>query len=162
MKIEYLADHPEHTETVARWNFTEWGYLYDRSSFEGFLCGTRSNMNRQEIPCTLIALDSCGLLGSVSLLKEENEERRDLSPWLSSMYVEPESRGLGVGKALNHAVVSLAFGFGFSHVFLEALAQHVTFYGYLGWVEIDQCKYRDQSVTIMQIESKPQSGSEGD
>ena len=161
MKIDYLADYPEHCETVARWNFDEWAYLYENSSYEGFLRGTKANLGKQQIPSTLIAVESNLAIGSASLLLEENKDRKDLSPWLSSMYVSPQFRGNGVGRALNERVIELARELGFTVIYLEAFEQHLDFYSKLGWQSIEKIIYKNQKATIMSVDTSSQRANGG-
>jgi len=55
--IEYLINYPEFLPFVARWNSEEWGYLYNKSSPEGFLAGLRTVLGKSQIPTTFVALE---------------------------------------------------------------------------------------------------------
>jgi hypothetical protein len=86
VNIEYLCDHIEYAETVARWTFDEFikgiktGVTYeDRVK-------SMKDCHKTEFPIRLIALSDGKCVGTVSIVK--NDLRcRDYTPWLAALYV---------------------------------------------------------------------------
>ncbi len=157
MKIEYLIDFPEHIETVATWNFDQWSYLSKGSDYDSFLKGTKWTARKNQIPETFAVIDGCEAIASVSLVKEENEVRKDLTPWLSCLYVREDRRNQGIGKKLADHVIVEANKLGFDTVYLEALLEHGDYYSKLGWSFLELSKFKGKDVVIMysKTRSKP-------
>ena len=60
------------------------------------------------------------MIGFVSLLKSDGEERKDLTPWYATMYVKDEYRGLGYSKMLNKAILKETKFFKYNKVYLKS------------------------------------------
>lgn len=134
MRIEYLADHPELVETLARWHYDEWRDLIPEWSYERTRSELASHDARAAIPTTLLALDEAAPIGSASLVTEDLPEHRFLTPWVASVFVAPAWRGRGVGSALVRRAVDVAGDLGVSKVYLATPGQ-AAFYRKLGWRE---------------------------
>ncbi len=101
MRIAWLRDHPWHVDALAAAHVEAFGALLPDWTLAQAADELRSHTRACAIPSTLLALDEQGdWLGSVSLLQEDHEHIRQYSPWLASLYVRPQARGRGLGKAL--------------------------------------------------------------
>ena len=58
--------------------------------------------------CKLILLDNDKLVGFISIFPTDGEEKKELSPWYSTMYVKKEYRKKGYSKILNDAILKEA------------------------------------------------------
>lgn len=155
MRIDFLADHPQHALTLARWHHREWGTLmpdWTRGDAERELTG---HATRRDIPTTLVLLgDDDALVGSVSVLDEDASEFRDLSPWLASLFVAPPARGRGLGAQLVHAAVDHARCMGVPRLYLFT-PDHASFYARLGWSVLGMRLLGEREVTLMAVELQP-------
>lgn len=69
----------------------------------------------------VLGLVECNqLIGFISLFKTDGEERQDLTPWYSTMYVKKEYRGKGYSKILNDALLDTAKKLGYKKVYLKS------------------------------------------
>lgn len=59
------------------------------------------------------------LIGFISLLRTDGNERSDLTPWYGTMYVKKEFRGNGYSKILNKANLEEAKKLGYDKVYLK-------------------------------------------
>src|SRR5580692_5422429 len=101
MKIEYLADHPQHLSTVAAWQHAEFGYLNPVTTIEDRTGRLRLSLQKDALPIAFIAISASGaLVGSAGILPATITHKH-LTPWLSSVYVPDEFRGKGVASALS-------------------------------------------------------------
>ncbi len=151
MRIDFLADHPQHALTLARWHHREWGALmrdWSHGDAERELTG---HATRRTIPTTLVLLDDDALLGSVSLLDDDASQFRDLSPWLANLFVAPPARGRGLGAQLVAAAVDHARGMNVPRLYLFT-PDHATFYARLGWSLLGSRMLGPREVTLMAIE----------
>ena len=146
--IEYLIDYPNIIGQVARWNYETWGYLFEESSYEGFLAGLSKVIGRRQIPTTFVALEEDIPIGSVGLVARENVKSH-LSPWVSSLFVQPEHRNRGLGRLLLDRVIEECHSLGVRTIFLQALHKQEPYYSKLGWEIKEHVIYRCENVVIM-------------
>lgn len=64
-------------------------------------------------------INECNLLGFISLLKIDGEERTDLTPWYGTMYVKNEYRNHGYSKILNDAILKESKRLGYNKLYLK-------------------------------------------
>ncbi len=69
--------------------------------------------------CKLILLNDSTLIGFISIFEHDGDDRFDLSPWYSTMFVKKEFRGNGYSKILNNAILSEAKKRGFKRIYLK-------------------------------------------
>jgi len=105
-----------------------------------------------EIPCTWLAEDDDGWLGSVSLLHDDHEQIRGWSPWLASLYVQPQARGRGIGAQLVAHCVVAAARLGVPRLYLYCEAAMLPWYRALGWEEHQQLQLGPLAITVMRID----------
>ncbi len=151
MRIEHIADHPALVETVARWQWGEWGHLDPNDSLADRIASLRDQTDPNGIPTTYIARDGDEPLGSASLVMYDMDTHRELSPWLASVYVAPAARGRGVASALVRRVVAQAAGLGVAQLYLFTEGAR-GLYEKLGWRALATEDFQGHSVTIMAID----------
>src|SRR5690606_24106888 len=101
VRIDWLSAHPRHAAALAEAHVQVFGALLPGWTAEQALAELRAHDRPATVPSTLVALDGDGdWLGSVSLLAEDHPDIPQYSPWLASLYVRPEARARGVGRAL--------------------------------------------------------------
>ena len=150
MKIEYLADNIALVPIIAHWHHEEWGYFNPGDSVEKRITNLQTHLGREQIPTTFISLSGGILLGSASLIAHNMDTRMDLSPWLASIYVLPESRGQGIGTALVERVIEEAVELGIETLYLFT-PDREGFFANLGWSVVEHTEYREQKVVIMAL-----------
>lgn len=65
-------------------------------------------------------IDQNKLIGFISLLKHDGNERKDLTPWYATMYVKAEYRNKGYSKILNEAIIKEAKKIGYNRIYLKS------------------------------------------
>lgn len=151
MRIENIADHPALIETVARWQWGEWGHLDPTDSLAARIASLRDQTDPNRIPTTFIAMGGGEPLGTASLVEDDMSTHRDLSPWLASVYVTPAARGRGVASALVRRVVRQAAAMGVTRLYLYTPDAR-GLYAKLGWQMIAEEHFEGHPVTIMAID----------
>jgi len=149
MQISNLKKHPEYIETLAKWHQQEWSYLNPGQTLQDRLQKMLAYLNDDFIPTTFVA-EHENLLGSAALIECDMEDRKELSPWLASVYVKPEFRRRGVGETLVKHVMQQATEQGIAQLYLYTPDQQ-RFYRKLGWEIEENLQYQGCSVTIMSI-----------
>lgn len=99
----------------------------------------------------MVAVDGAELLGTVCLKTHDMETRRELTPWLASLYVAKPWRGRGVGTALVRAIEKKANELAVEKLYLYT-PESQGFYSRLGWHVKEQTEYHGCPVTIMEKE----------
>jgi len=156
VRIENIADYPNFVETVARWQWGEWGHLDPDDSLAARITSLRDQTDPNRIPTTYIALDGDAPLGTASLVEHDMSTHRELSPWLASVYVTPTARGRGVASALVRHVVGQAAAMGVTRLSLYTPdAQGL--YEKLGWQVMAEEHFEGHPVTIMAIDPADES-----
>jgi len=149
MKIESLANHPTLAKIIGQWHWDEWGHADPEGSAETWISGIASRNNIDTIPMTHVALSDAGeLLGSVCLVDCDMDTHSELSPWLAGLYVQPSSRGSGIGSALTVQAYESALALGVDRLFLYT-SKAKDLYLALDWVIIGSEYYEGEDVTIM-------------
>src|SRR6185295_19949923 len=104
MPISHIKYFQHWIPTIAKWIYEEWSYVYPQKSLQDIGRTLISRVNERDLPITLVAHDERGVLGTASLKASDMDILEELTPWLSSVYVHPDHRGEGVGRALSEEI----------------------------------------------------------
>jgi GNAT superfamily N-acetyltransferase len=148
VKVELLADHLELVPVIAGWHWDKWGNHDPQGSLDKWTVGLASRTQRDRIPMTFVAFDDDQPVGSAVLVEYDMEIRRDLTPWLAGVYVQPDFRSRGVASRLVEAAMNAAQELGVETLYLYTRSA-VGLYQRLGWKELDRIEYQGREVTIM-------------
>ena len=152
MRIEYLADHHSHIESVAAWQQAEFGYLNPSLGLEQRVARLFASLSKTQLPVVLLALsEDKQALGSASIVASSMIGRPQLGPWLSSVVVPPAHRGKGVASALSLHAKHVAASLGFRTLALFT-PHSQSLYARLGWHALEQSTLGDLPVTIMSVD----------
>lgn len=158
IEILHLAERPHFGDQLAEWHVREWGHLYsdDRWNIE-IARSEFKRMTTTSVPLTLIALNMLTdeLLGSVSLIADDDLPGfAHLSPWLASLYVAPEHRGMSIGSTLITAILDQARDLGHERVYLFTAGQE-DFYLLRGWVPVERTVAHGHDAVVMTRSTSP-------
>lgn len=151
MKIINLTEAPEHIPIIAAWHHAQWGYLNPGGTLEARVEKMQRYLKGAAMPAMYICVDDKHPVGTAALVESDMDSHPELSPWLASVYVNPDYRNRGVGAMLVKRVVSEAKAQGLSPLYLFT-PDRATFYQGLGWQFIGQESYRGGEATLMKIE----------
>lgn len=139
LKIYNVKDKREFLREIAELTQKEWGI--ETNSEEEFnakvsskICKILNNLNNP-LYCKLILLDENTLVGFISIFPNDCDERNDLSPWYSTMFVKQEYRGNGYSRILNDAILEEAKKRGFKKLYLKTNLNN--YYEKLGAIYLD-------------------------
>ena len=151
MQIDYLANHPDVIPTLARWLYDQWGHMAPGRSVETAEAQLRGCCNRNAIPLAAVALSDSKPVGVACLVEHDMDTRKDLSPWLASVFVPPEHRGKGIGTALTRRIMDEAEALDVGTLYLFT-PDRETFYSRLGWTVLERTEYRGEQIVIMKLD----------
>jgi len=138
----------DYIEQLARWHHNEWLHLNPGATFGKRLARYNKIVITKALPEIFIACENEKLLGSVTLDKEDMDTRQYLTPWLASLFVEPNSRSLGVASALIKYCLDDAKQKNFKNLYLFTEDQTI-FYQHRGWHFVETLGYRNVDVDLM-------------
>ena len=120
--ISHLANVPFFRSELAARHSSQWKHLYENWDAEAAHAEFLNQKADGSLPATLVLHEGAELMGSVSVVFDDCPARRDLNPWLASLYVVPQSRGRGKGLVLIQSAIELATAAGVNrlHVFTES------------------------------------------
>jgi GNAT superfamily N-acetyltransferase len=148
VRIDYLPMDAQNIRQVAGWLHAEFGPRGRGATLETRTQRVRDRAGSREIPLTFVAYEAGVPMGTASLVAHDLYSRRDLTPWLASVYVLPAFRGRGVGAALCRRALREAARLGFGRLHLFTFDQE-KFYASMGWTEIERTEFWRQKVTVM-------------
>jgi len=152
MEIKYLADEQRFVDALAQWHYDEWSRMREWDSVSLPRETLIKRANRRAIPTVFIALQDGLLFGSATLAESDLETRRDLTPWLTDVYVAPEFRRRGVASALVRRVVEEAAALNVPELYLWTTGKmREDLYAGLGWTTFDRPFYRGTQRVLMSI-----------
>lgn len=117
--IAPLSKHPEYAETCAAWSFGSWGCHCKGRTLSKSIKGYKDRTKNQDsIPLTWVGILNKKIIGMISLVENDHDERKDLSPWLASMFVHPDYREKGYASKLIQFLHGEAQKLGFKKLYL--------------------------------------------
>lgn len=146
--IVRLNTDSDHVATVASWTYAEWGHLHPGSTADSWCEAFRRECGDGGVPSVFVAMAGHRPVGTAALMAEDMDSRRELTPWLASVFVLPEWRGRGIAARLIRRVEEEAADSGFSQFYLYTPDQQ-GLYRRLGWQDHEALSYRGEEVTIM-------------
>lgn len=145
--VRLTAGSP-HAATVAGWVQAEWGHLHPETPAEAYRREFYAQCGEGVVPSVFVAMHDESPLGTASLVADDMSIRRELTPWLASVFVLPEWRGRGIASRLVRRVEAEAQAHGIGQFHLYTPDQQAL-YRRLGWREREALRYRGESVTVM-------------
>lgn len=134
--ISDLRQRPEFFDVVADRTWREW--WKDRGFGSDFIVDRlHESMNAAPIPITLVACDRNVFRGSSALIVSDLKERPHYTPWVAAVWVEPDARGQGIGRALVEHAADEGFALGHARIYLCAAPARRSYYVELGWTPIE-------------------------
>jgi hypothetical protein len=119
MKIERIDEYPNHIPVVAEWLYNEWIWRLPNGSVslaQNILTALPDISTG--LPVALIAIQNCEPIGVARLTIHDMDTRKEMSPWLASVYVPTQHRNNGVGTALCKTIIKKANELGFKDLYL--------------------------------------------
>ena len=126
-EILSIREHPELVERAASWFHEKWGIPEEayRESMSDCLRASGP------VPQWYIAVDGQRFIGGLGVIENDFHDRKDLSPNVCAVFVEPEYRGQGIAGALLNRVCAEMKALGVETLYL--LTDHDSFYERYGW-----------------------------
>ena len=151
IQITYLEEGPETVSVLARWYYEEWGRNVPGRTLDTAREKVMQSAGNKEIPLTLVCFREGKPVGTAGIDTADMKTHPELSPWMVSVYVEPEHRGKGLGTALCERVKEEFKRLGVDKAYLFTFDRE-SLYTRLGWKTILREEYRGEPVAIMRLD----------
>lgn len=136
MKFEYLVENQEYIPLVALWLHKEFIENIKPSITLENVIQKLHGHKKQELPITIIAKEEDQCVGTVTLF-EYDFKGLELKPWLASLVVDKQHRGISIGKKLINEITTIALNMGYKKLYLRT--EHAAeYYKKLGWLFVDK------------------------
>ncbi|MCW3473152.1 GNAT family N-acetyltransferase [Limobrevibacterium gyesilva] len=146
-RIVGIADRPDLVPVIAKWLWHEWGRREGRTlaSTTAWLQRPMAALGPEQV---FILLAEGAPAGTASLVHDDLDERRELTPWLASVYVPEAYRGRGYAARLVRRVEAACMEAGIATLWLHT--EHAAaLYARLGWQEAGAARDHGHPVSIM-------------
>lgn len=126
-KIIRIQEHPELVNAAAEWFHQKWAY-----PVEAYADSMKECLQREtDVPQWYVVMDGCKIIAGLGVIENDFHDRKDLTPNVSSVFVEEEYRRRGIaGKMLQFVCDEFAMR-GINTLFL--VTDHTSFYERYGW-----------------------------
>lgn len=134
-----LSEKPEAADICAAWSFGQWGCYLPGATLDGWKETYRQRARlKNRLPFFAVACVQGHVAGMISLKECDNDARKDLTPWVGSLYVHPFFRGRKIMEKLSAYIEGVAKNtFGFS-VLYGFTGRSTAAYEKMGWEIIDR------------------------
>lgn len=139
-QVVAVSDRPDLAPIVATWLVSAFGYPGGKTLEEMTSLILAPPRGPEE---TFVLLDQDKPVGTASLAHDDLASRRDLTPWLAGMFVEPSSRDRGCAAALVRQVEAFASSASVTTLWLYTWTAE-PLYARLGWQRVGLEKDRGQ------------------
>jgi GNAT superfamily N-acetyltransferase len=147
IEIVTAAARPDLIDLIARWIWMQWGNRKGRP-LDGIAARMRTRVAAVGPEQIFILLEDGAAVATASLVRDDLDERPDLTPWLASVYVDPPARGRGHATRLVRTVEDACV-----QARIPALWLHTEdaagLYAKLGWHVVGPADDTGHPVTVM-------------
>lgn len=122
-----IQKHPELLEAAAQWFHEKWGIPKEAyvESMEACIA------NEGAVPQWYVAMQDEAIIGGLGVIENDFHDRKDLTPNVCAVYVEPEHRKQGIAGRLLQFVCDEFAEKGIDTLYL--VTDHTSFYERYGW-----------------------------
>jgi GNAT superfamily N-acetyltransferase len=146
MRIEWLKDAPEALPMVAAWIHTEFPHEFVGVPLADW---TQDLWDAQGLSITtFVALEDGLVMGTASLDANDLPVRPNLTPWLASVFVDPEHRSKGIASQLVARVEQEARDRGVMRLHLHTTDRE-SFYAEHGWAVLERLTTWNLATVVM-------------
>ncbi len=117
IEILPLSSVPDYAPILAYWSYLQW-YMKRDIEFRLVLKSYKQRTESDNLPLSFVALSGSFPVGMVSLKENDLWSRKDINPWLASLYVLPKYRKRGIGGKLITAVIDYAGKMSLGNIYL--------------------------------------------
>lgn len=130
--IRLLKEYPHYAPVLGQWAYKEWYGNRDIDP-DTVIKSYQIRINDKILPIAMVAIEDGAPAGMVSLKDNDLWCRKDLNPWLASLYVSPEYRKQGIGSGLVTNLIKYSEKLAIKRLYLFTWEHLKRFYTIRGW-----------------------------
>lgn len=146
LDIINLAQRLDLLSVCSSWNYQEWGRAAGKSEAQIAEAIGQIAQDTQG-QAARMALMHGKPAGMALFIHSDLDTHPHLTPWLASLYVSPEFRGLGIGRSLVKAIEQSAFALKHEELFLYTY--HASYYEQIDWLNFEALEGDQAGMTIL-------------
>ena len=135
IRIISLKDSPKYRQTLTDYVENNWKPVF--KPFTEVL--TECFSGEKDLPQCYIMLKDDNIIGFYQLVEQELIIRKDLSPWITTVFIDKQERGQRLSSKLLQNGRTVAGKLGYAKVYLTT--DHIQFYEKFGFGEIGLDKF---------------------
>lgn len=147
-----LPADPDLRRTVAEWSVAAWAEHFPEDEVDTYLA-LYAEADGAGLPRVWVSLDTAGgVTGTASLVVDDDlPGAAESGPWLAAVWVHPDHRGRGAGRALVEAATEAARSLGHRemHLYTDGAEE---WYERAGWRAVRTASLRGHPVTVMSFD----------
>ena len=147
IRITPLGEVPDALPLCAQWLNTEWDHE-QRYTLDETAKWLREIVGSKAGEAALVASGADRPVGICLLVECDLDQRAELTPWLSSLFVRPDYRRRAIGRRLVRGIETIACEEGAESLFLYTLDRE-SFYAELGWQTIERLELEAGKFALM-------------
>jgi GNAT superfamily N-acetyltransferase len=137
LTISNLTDRPEFFDHVADRIWRAWWEPHGVPL--AYIAGRlQENIRGQALPRAFVAHEGTEFAGTASVIASDLDERPQYTPWVATVWVEPQFRSRRIGRELIAHAADHAFSIGAPRVYLTARPARRSLYEQLGWSVVEE------------------------
>ncbi|MCU0821888.1 MAG: GNAT family N-acetyltransferase [Spirochaetes bacterium] len=141
-EIRLLKEYPHFASVLGLWAYREWYGNRDIDP-KTVIMSYQARISDGKLPVAMVALENGVLAGMVSLKENDLWSRKDLNPWLASLYVSPEYRSCGIGTGLIIYLIEYSKNLGIKRLYLFTWENLKGYYTSRGWEYLENAPGND-------------------
>ena len=146
IEIKELCQVPDYSPILAFWSYMEW-YRDRPIGFDLVLMSYKIRAEDNSMPVSFVAVKDSLPVGMISLKMDDLWSRKDINPWLASLFVLPGYRNIGIGDLLVSSVINRARDLDIKRLYLflgqSEMDRLEEFYLKRGWKFFEKSKDND-------------------
>lgn len=150
-RIVPMPDDINVMQVVASWSIEQWGADFPNDTVDTYVDLYKESVrSTSAIPRVFVALtDNGSPVGTITFISDDElPNAPEPGPWLAALFVLPEFRNEGLGRALVDTVIHHARSLGYHTLYLYTQNQ-MSWYEAMNWQRIRQAQLAEHEVTVM-------------
>lgn len=149
-EVHFVPLYRDIIPKIAKWYNQQWGYMDPKETVEFCMHELQSRLDNININVVYVAqLPNEEVIGTISLLASDMDNKPELLPWLTSLYVAKSYRRFGLGAWLIDNLIAATQNNVHKKLFLFT-PNKSNWYKKLGWKFVEHTFYRVEEVDILQ------------
>ena len=148
--IDYLANHTQYIEKIARWRTNEWSRYNPSITYSTSVSCFKEHCNYDKLPLTYLYFEKSEPVGMFSLRIEELPQYGHFKPWIGGLCVQKKFRSKGIGSILVNYAEEVVSSFHYKALYLFIFNLELqSWYENLGYESLKTDTFNNSPIIVM-------------